>query len=157
MQYPSDSFATRRHLPHIENVGKTYDLTFCTAQRVALPPQARDLALRTIVREHRESVWLETAIVMPDHVHAVFTPFPQWRLPTIMQRIKGVSSHRINDFLQRRGMLWQDESFDRIVRREENLREKCDYIAMNPVRKGLVSIPDEYPWLWRRWIDDPAP
>jgi hypothetical protein len=70
----------------------------------------------------------------------------QGRVFSLNQRLPAAKRHA-----------WQDESFDRIVRREENLREKCDYIAMNPVRKGLVSIPDEYPWLWRRWIDDPAP
>ena len=43
--------------------------------------------------------------------------------------------------------------FDRIIRWSDNLRQKCEYVANNPVRAGLVSTPDEYPWLYRVWVD----
>ncbi|MGZ4809311.1 MAG: hypothetical protein ACXV7D_08265 [Thermoanaerobaculia bacterium] len=32
---------------------------------------------------------------------------------------------------------------------------KCEYVAQNAVRAGLVKRPEEYRWLWRWWIDDP--
>jgi hypothetical protein len=56
--------------------------------------------------------------------------------------------------LGRRGAVWQDEAFDHIIRREDLLRDKVEYLCQNPVRKGLVRTPDEYPWLWREWVDD---
>ena len=37
------------------------------------------------------------------------------------------------------------------IRRDESLHEKIEYVCENPVRKGLVATPDEYPWLWREW------
>jgi hypothetical protein len=34
------------------------------------------------------------------------------------------------------------------LRASEKLEEKIAYILDNPVRKGLVSYPEEYRWLW---------
>jgi putative DNA methylase len=79
-------------------------------------------------------------VVMLDHIHMVFTPLEGQRLSTIMNRVKGASSHLINRAVGRHGRLWQDESFDRIVRASENLRKKCDYVISNPVRVRPRSI-----------------
>jgi REP element-mobilizing transposase RayT len=62
--------------------------------------------------------------------------------------IKGASAHSINKLLKRTGTVWEDESFDHVVRCAESLEEKIDYVRQNPVRKGLVSKPQDYPWLW---------
>ncbi len=69
----------------------------------------------------------------------------------IMHGIKGASAHSINKLLKRQGHVWQDESFDRILRREEGIIGKVEYICQNPVRQGLVEQVDDYPWLWREW------
>ncbi len=67
-----------------------------------------------------------------------------------MQQLKSVSAHSIG----RR--VWQREYFDRILRSEEDVREKAEYIVNNPVRAGLVESQDQYPWICRWWIDDCA-
>jgi len=46
------------------------------------------------------------------------------------------------------GAVWQDESFDRIIRAGEDIDEKCAYVVENPVRKGLVERAEDYPWIW---------
>jgi len=89
---PGDTHATRRFLPHLEKNGKTYFVTFSTWKRQPLQPEARSIALEVIVRDHRRTYWLHTAVVMPDHVHVVITPYENWRLPDVMQRMKSVSS-----------------------------------------------------------------
>lgn len=61
---------------------------------------------------------------------------------------KSESAHRINKVLLRTGRVWQDESFDHILRGNESLKEKVRYILENPVRAGLVKSPPDYPWLW---------
>jgi hypothetical protein len=38
--------------------------------------------------------------------------------------------------------------FDHRLRREESLRDKADYILHNPVRKGLVARPEDWPRVW---------
>jgi REP element-mobilizing transposase RayT len=99
---------------------------------------------------------------MPDHVHLVFTPLWDTRgypytLAEITNGIKGASAHSINRMLGRKGSVWQDESFDRVLRCAEAIEAKVEYICANPIRKGLCLHEDEYPWLWREWIEGAAP
>jgi REP element-mobilizing transposase RayT len=70
-----------------------------------------------------------------------------------MSGIKGASAHSINKALTRRGPVWQDESFDHVLRSDEKIASKVDYICENPVRQGLVNNEDDYPWLWREWVE----
>jgi len=42
--------------------------------------------------------------------------------------------------------LWQKNFYDRIVRQEESLLEMAKYIIHNPVRKGIVSNWETYPY-----------
>jgi len=146
--------AYRRHLPHFQNTARAYFVTFATKERWILPPRARDIALHHIVFEHDWRMFLHVAVVMPDHVHFIGTPFVA--LSKINKGIKGTSSRKINQFLGRQGVVWQDEPFDHQIRRDESLAEKIEYVCQNPVRKGLAATPDEYPWLWRHWVDGPA-
>src|SRR5437867_11952166 len=76
-------------------------------------------------------------------------------LPEIMKAIKGASSHQINHRLGRHGSIWQEESFDRVLRSSEKLDEKIVYILQNPVRCGLVREWHEYSWIWYRERENP--
>jgi len=90
---------------------------------------------------------------MPEHVHLLLTPMKgqngdTFCLADILKGIKGASARRVNQALGTCGPLWQEESFDHVLRNEESMRQKIDYIRQNPVRRGLVKIPEDYPWLW---------
>ncbi len=50
--------------------------------------------------------------------------------------------------MKRNGSLWMDESFDHIIRHEEELKEKIEYIQNNAVKKGLVQVAEQYRWLF---------
>jgi hypothetical protein len=62
--------------------------------------------------------------------------------------MKSATAHRINKLLHSSGPVWQEELFDHVLRSDESLKEKCEYIRQNPVRKGLVARPENYQWLW---------
>ncbi|MGA7292144.1 MAG: hypothetical protein WBW53_05840 [Terriglobales bacterium] len=66
----------------------------------------------------------------------------------ILQAIKGASAHSLNRALGRSGPVWQEESFDHVLRSEESFAQKVEYIRQNPVRAGLVRRAEEYRWLW---------
>jgi hypothetical protein len=66
----------------------------------------------------------------------------------LLQCLKSATAHRINKLLGRAGPLWEEESFDHVLRSDESLKEKCDYIRQNPVEAGLVQRPEDYRWLW---------
>lgn len=97
-------------------------------------------------------------VVMPDHVHMVISPLRDSKgdifgLTEIMSGIKGASAHSINKALNRKGHVWQGESFDHILRSDEKIDSKVIYLCENPMRKGLVGSVDDYPWLWREWVE----
>ena len=41
---------------------------------------------------------------------------------------------------------WQRSFFDHKIRNDASLDEKCRYVLENPVRLGLCSKADDYPW-----------
>jgi REP element-mobilizing transposase RayT len=148
----------RRKLPHIQVEAKPVFVTFCTYRRWEIPESVRGLVLQHCLHDHKLKLQVHGAVVMPDHVHLVFTPLIDsqgnfFSLAEILGAIKGASSHRINQALHRRGKVWQTESFDHILRSEEKIREKVEYICQNSIRAGLAETMDKYPWLWREWVE----
>lgn len=93
-------------------------------------------------------------VVMPNHVHALVRPLDEYddALERILQSWKRHSARRINRGLSESGSLWQDESFDRIVRDEEHLHRALQYIGSNPMRAG-PSTQDCPRWVSESWID----
>ena len=115
------------------------------------------MALLTIegIYEDGKMIDLEIAVVMPDHVHLIFWPRRNgsglsYSIPEIMKSIKGASAHKVNELLSQKGQLWQTESFDHVIRNDENLQDKIQYVRLNPVRRGLVSRSQDYKWIWER-------
>jgi REP element-mobilizing transposase RayT len=110
--------------------------------------------MNTCTRAKQWTVDVNAVVVMPDHVHMIFVPkidmqkFEVFPLARITKAIKGASAHLINRELGRPGRVWQEESFDRVLKVSEKLDEKMAYILNNPVRKGLSEPPEEYRWLW---------
>lgn len=143
-----------RYLPHVQKDNRSIFVTFATHLRWHLPSCARDLALEACIHAHEKKCILQVAIIMPDHVHLIFTPLigelGLFSISQIMHGIKSESAHRINKALGRRGKVWQDESFDHVLRGDESLASKVAYILENPVRASLVKNSDEYRWLWRQ-------
>jgi putative transposase len=42
--------------------------------------------------------------------------------------------------------VWQPGFFDHLLRSSESYSEKWEYVRLNPVRKGLVDRPEEWPY-----------
>jgi REP element-mobilizing transposase RayT len=151
----------RRQLPHLQCDDKPHFVSFCTDQRWHLPESVRQIVLDCCLHDHGINFDLKVAVVMPDHVHLIFTPLVNlqamevYSLAEIMDAIKGASAHKINNDLRRKGRLWQPESFDHVLRSSENLDAKVAYLLENPVRAGLVGDWAEYRWLWRKPAENP--
>ena len=78
--------------------------------------------------------------IMPNHVHLVISLLENSKsLDKIMQNIKRISAFKINRILGKRGTFWQSESYDHIVRDEEELQKIIQYTLLNPVKAGLVD------------------
>ena len=145
----------RRNLPHLQRDFKPHFITFVTKFRWILPDWARDMALTLCLHDHGKRYELYVAVVMPDHVHMILTPLIDRQqeivsLIAIMRAIKGASGRAINQRMGRHGAVWQEESFDHVLRSSESLDAKIDYVLQNPVRKGLVRDWRQYSWAWQR-------
>ncbi len=75
-------------------------------------------------------------VVMPNHVHALVTPFDEFELSAILHSWKSYTASEINKRLGVTGAFWQKESFDHIVRSADSLEGFARYIRENPKRAG---------------------
>ena len=110
----------------------------------------------------RHPVTIEAAVVLPDHLHAVWT-LPEgdadfslrWRLiKTAFSRElppgEGVSSSRSNR--GERG-IWQRRYWEQTLRDEEDFARHVDYIHFNPVKHGHVRRVQDWPYSsFHRWV-----
>ena len=134
----------RRDLPHLQRGNKPHFITFITRNRAQLPPWARDIVLECCRHDHGLRYHLHAAVVMPDHVHLILTPpvDSQRRLvvplPEIMKAIKSTAAHTINRRRELHAPVWQDESFDHVLRSSEALDAK--------IEEWLHSVKDPFPY-----------
>ncbi|QEG02152.1 Transposase IS200 like protein [Stieleria maiorica] len=84
--------------------------------------------------------------IMPNHCHLVVKPSEGFELEGILNSWKGYVGFQINKQLDRHGVVWADESYDRIIRDEEHLFRVVRYIGNNPRQAGLPSSQ------WHRWV-----
>jgi carbamoylphosphate synthase large subunit/REP element-mobilizing transposase RayT len=159
---PSDTSAgprySRRRLPHFERPWAKYLITFGTKDRRELSPSARRITLDAITHFAGQRYELYAACVMPDHVHLLFEPGIKqddadgqpvfWPLSSLLHSIKSFSAHEINQREHGTGEVWEKEWHDRIIRSEADLQEKFEYVTRNPWDANLVSVSEDYEWIW---------
>jgi putative transposase len=138
---------TRRRLPHWTLSGAVYFVTFHLA-RGSLSQTERRLVLEHIRSGDPHFYDLAAVSVMPDHVHAILKPVEGMTPERMMKGIKGVSARRLNRLRGTRGRVWQEESWDRILRSVEEYEEKLQYMFDNAVKVGLVEDAGQYDGWW---------
>ncbi len=101
---------------------------------------------------------------MPEHIHIVLQPANGVEMKTVLWqlkppateealkhlRIQPSAAHLMTD-TQRSGgaslRFWQrGGGYDRNMRSPSDVHEKIKYIHENPVRRGLVRNPEDWPW-----------
>jgi putative transposase len=100
----------------------------------------------------RDDCEVHTYAIMPNHVHVLLTP--RISPPRLMQLIKGGSAREANKILGVSGQpFWQRESYDHLVRSNEEFGKIRRYIENNPVKAGCADLPENYRWssAWSGW------
>ena len=147
---PSGLQKSNRNLPHWHQDGSTYFVTFRIAQG-QFSEHERQIVLDACFHFHGDRHFTTIATVMPDHVHMIIRPLKSesqawYQLSDLLHSIKSFSAHEINKHRKDSGSLWQDESFDRIIRDEQEYEEKAKYIFENAFKAGICPSPAEYPY-----------
>ena len=141
-----DVIQSRRKLPHIYVSGRAYFLTFrlSVKQRVPLTEAERTLVAQCIHSMGPGSC--PAFVVMPDHVHLIYQSAQNEDMRRTLQALKGSSAHALTKGSERVAPIWQAESFDRLIRNEDELQKSWTYLEQNPLRGGLCARPEEYRW-----------
>jgi REP element-mobilizing transposase RayT len=104
--------------------------------------------LAQVIQERREvHKFLLTAwVFLPDHWHAIIYLAYPLTISTAMESIKDGATKRINHARRETGPLFQPRFFDRALRTVREYHRKVEYIHLNPVKAGVVSRPEDWPW-----------
>ena len=132
--------------PHRGNTGfSTYFITANTFQKHGLFQSDRMACLFLDVLSHyraKEKYLLHEFVIMPDHFHLLITP--KETLERALQLIKGGFSFRAKRELRFGGEIWEKSFYDHRVRDWEEDCAFRQYIHLNPVKRGLINVADQY-------------
>jgi putative transposase len=134
------------HLANVEGFNEPVILfvTVCTKNRK--PILATDRVHRALRTTWSGSIQYHVGcyVIMPDHVHLFCSPAVD--LPESVQKWvaywKRLTSVELKDLYP----IWQRDCWDTQLRHFHSYDEKWAYVVRNPVRKGLVSEPEEWPY-----------
>jgi putative transposase len=89
---------------------------------------------------------LHAYVLMSNHVHLLLTPRDADSASRFMKRVGQRYVQYVNRTQGRSGGLWEGRFRSCLVEEERYLLNCYRYIELNPVRAGMVSRPEDYPW-----------
>jgi putative transposase len=90
--------------------------------------------------------WLyHSYCLMGNHYHLLLETI-DGNLSAGMRYINGVYTQYFNHRHDRVGHVFQGRFKAILVEKERYLLELCRYVVLNPVRAGMVKLPEEYGW-----------
>ncbi len=142
--------------------GGTYFFTVVTHQRRPLltTPLGRTALREAIVSvRHRRPFTLDAIVLLPDHLHAVWTLPPddtdfsiRWRqIKTLFTRRwlnEGGSetSQSLSREIKGEHGIWQRRFFEHTCVDENDMKRCIDYLHVNPLKHKLVERVVDWPW-----------
>ena len=138
----------RRALPHdpphfIGTADAIFFITICCQPKgenqLRQPKVAQTLfdSARFYWKRHLWGVPL--LLLMPDHLHMLATFGPEAGMKEIIRNWKRYTASQA-------GIRWQRDFFDHRLRDDESYDEKAAYILQNPIRAGLVTRIEDWPY-----------
>ena len=134
-------------LVRYQKSGDFHFITFSCYRR--LPLLSQIAAYRVFEREleavrRRYGFVVAGYVLMPEHVHLLLGEPLISSLSVVLQVLKQKTSRK----LKKRGdaRFWQRRYYDFNVHSEFKRVEKLRYMHRNPVKRGLVEKPEDWPW-----------
>ena len=145
--------------------------TSCYHRRALLGiRQNRDLFLQVLEQVRRRYRFVVVGyVVMPEHVHLLFSEPERGNPSAVMQALKQGFARRLLRKLRfgsdprqgslwsaalEEGHIWQRRFYDFVVFTEQKRVEKLRYMHRNPVARGLVLEPQQWAWTsFRHYAD----
>jgi putative transposase len=133
-----------RGLIRYQQAGDFHFLTFSCYHRLAYLGGAKarilfESALERIRKRFRLAI--AGYVAMPEHVHLLVSEPREGNLSSAVRSLKLSVSLRSAE-----RPFWQPRYYDFNVRTKDKFTEKLRYIHRNPVVRGLVTRPEDWPW-----------
>jgi putative transposase len=123
-------------------------------------PEIAEIVKEALIYRDGKVFDLYALCIMSNHVHVVFKPLERKSdyqsdlqtqsdvlpLHKIMQSLKRHTGREANIVLGRQGAFWQDESYDHVIRDNDELLRIINYVLENPVKAGLTSKREDWQW-----------
>ena len=131
-------------LRRIHNRGDTHFITFsCFDRRQYLNnPASRNLVEDALERTRKRYDFIVFGyVIMPEHVHCLIGEPAVGTIADVMKSWKLSVTLR-----QETRPFWEERYYDFNIFTNAKLYEKRRYLHRNPVRRGLVEKPEDWPW-----------
>jgi putative transposase len=134
------------HLPNIERLNQPVILfvTVCTKDRKPILANERVHAVLIRVWPQAEQYRVGRYVIMPDHIHLFCSPM-SWEPENVKRWVaywKRLATIQLRDL----SPIWQRDCWDTQLRQLLRYDEKWEYVVNNPVRRGLVDAPEQWPF-----------
>ena len=140
-------------LKRYQQEGHDHFITFSCYRRLPLLDnnQARTTFETTLEQLRlRHGFYLFGYVLMPEHVHLLLSEPRKRALDITLSVLKGETSKKLRG---ERKQFWQTRYYDFNVLTQPKFVEKLRYIHRNPVRRGLVAKPEDWPWSsYHHWL-----
>src|SRR5262245_14934615 len=120
-------------------------------QQVFHKPADYAAFLRLLDEAHeRRPMRILSYCLMPNHFHLVLWPRKDGDLSRWMQWLQTTHVRRYHEHYHTTGHVWQGRFKAFPIQEDEHLLTVLRYVERNPLRAGLVSSVDDWPWssLW---------
>jgi len=133
-------------LKRFQQAESLHFITFSCFHRLALLEAAGvretvEGVLEQTRARHRARVY--AYVLMPEHVHLLVNEPPRILLAQFLKVFKQTTSRKLRGASEK---FWQDRYYDSNVHGEKARSDVIRYIHRNPVTRGLVEKPEEWPW-----------
>ncbi len=113
---------------------------------IFLDDQDREYFLLLLAQVVERYDWLVYAFcLMANHYHLLVKTINA-NLSDGMRQLNGVYAQRFNRLNERVGHLFQGRFNSVIIEEESHLLTTARYIVLNPLRAGIVTHPEDWPW-----------
>ncbi|UCH79563.1 MAG: transposase [Candidatus Coatesbacteria bacterium] len=119
-------------------------------------------SLEHLKKEYGFEIW--AYVLMPSHIHLILAFPNENRLSAVLRDFKKFTAYKLRKLMEADGnckaleelrnpngrtgvfRIWEPRFDDVAIYKPEALKTKIDYIHTNPVRAGLCSNPDQWPY-----------
>ena len=134
-------------LKHFQQTRQIHFLTFSCYHRQPkfTNATARDTFVSALERVRENyGLCIYGYVVMPEHVHLLVSEPERSTLAQAIKSLKQGVARRLA--LRAADSFWQARYHDFNIWSEKKFVEKLRYIHRNPVKRGLVARPEDWPW-----------